>query len=403
MISDAEKRLQVLADRRRPGWSLERTFYLDAEIFALDLERIYGRHWLLAGPASRIPSTGDWFTYAIGNDSTVILRDDDGRLRAFHNVCRHRGSRICLEREGTSRQFVCPYHNWTYGLDGALAWALHLPDECDRSTLGLHPVHVQEIAGLIFIYTADVPPDFDATATDIDEFFTPFQLQRTQVCRRTTHIIRANWKVVAENFWECNHCQWTHPEYCRVMSGAHAQNNSRLADEQQAFEQQWEADTRARGGKVGRVELTGRGLHQGGRVPIRPGWLTQSEDGQPVAPLLGELTQYDGAVTSFMHFPLIWYVVSNEHALLTRFTPLGPLETELELTWLVHEAAVDGQDYDADRVCWLWRVTAEQDKTICENGQLGILSSRYRPGPFVTTESAVDDFVTWYLKELCRP
>ncbi len=402
-MSDADKRLKMLAARRRPGWSLEQEFYVDADVFALDLHRIYGRHWLLAGSVSRIPAPGDWFAYAIGNDSVAILRDDEGHVRAFHNVCRHRGSRICLEEDGNAKRLVCPYHNWTYRLDGSLASARHLPDDLDRSEFGLHPVHVQVVGGLIFICTAEVPPDFETTAADIAEFLAPFQLERTQICCQTTETIRANWKVVAENFWECYHCQTTHPEFSAVMSYAHAQNNPRLADERRAFEQQWEADTRARGGKVGRIELTNRGLHQGGRVPIRRGWLTQSEDGQPVAPLLGELTEYDGAVTSFMHFPLLWYVVSNDHAVLTRFTPLSPLETELELTWLVREGAVEGQDYDADSVCWMWRVTAQQDKAICENNQLGILSSRYEPGPYVTTESSVDDFVTWYLKELCQP
>jgi phenylpropionate dioxygenase-like ring-hydroxylating dioxygenase large terminal subunit len=101
-----------------------------------------------------------------------------------------------------------------------------------------------------------------------------------------------------------------------------------------------------------------------------------------------------------MHYPLIWYVVSNDHALLTRFTPRGPLETELELTWLVREGAIAGRDYDVERVAWLWRITAAQDKKICENNQLGILSSRYQPGPYVTKETSVDAFVRWYLGEL---
>jgi phenylpropionate dioxygenase-like ring-hydroxylating dioxygenase large terminal subunit len=142
------------------------------------------------------------------------------------------------------------------------------------------------------------------------------------------------------------------------------------------------------------VEFSDRGLHRGGRLPIRPGYVTQSKDGKSVAPLLGNYTKYDGGITSFMHFPIIWYVVNNDYALLTRFTPISPLETELEVTWLVHEDAEEGRDYEVDEVCWLWRVTAEQDRTISENNQRGLLSSRYEPGPYVTTESAVDEFVS---------
>ncbi len=277
--------------------------------------------------------------------------------------------------------------------------ARHLPEEVDQTTLGLHPVAVRVIAGLIFVCLADDPPPFDQTEADVSEFLAPHRLDRTQICRRDVEVIRANWKVVAENFWECYHCAPTHPEFCSVMSYAHAQNNERLAEDRRAFEREWEAATRQLGHKVGRVELSDRGLHQGGRVAIRPGFVTQSRDGQPVAPLLGDFTQYDGGITSFMHFPLIWYVVSNDHALLTRFTPVSPLETELELTWLVRDDAVASRDYDPNNVCWLWKTTAEQDRTICENNQRGILSSRYQPGPYTTAESSVNDFVEWYMKE----
>lgn len=133
-----------------------------------------------------------------------------------------------------------------------------------------------------------------------------------------------------------------------------------------------------------------------------PAVLRRHGDDSPLRtlPLLGDFSEYDGGITSFMHFPLIWYVVSNDHVLLTRFTPVSPLETELELTWLVHEHAVAGRDYDPDAVCWLWKVTAAQDRTICENNQLGILSSRYQPGPDTAAESSVSDFVAWYIGEL---
>lgn len=120
----------TLADRiqrRRSGYSLEQPFYVDPAIFEIDLDRIYRRHWLLAGPTCRLAQSGDFFTYQIANDSLVILRDDTGEVRAFHNVCRHRGSRVCLDEQGHAKRLVCPYHNWAYGLDGALCSARRLP------------------------------------------------------------------------------------------------------------------------------------------------------------------------------------------------------------------------------------------------------------------------------------
>ncbi|MBM4070309.1 MAG: aromatic ring-hydroxylating dioxygenase subunit alpha [Planctomycetes bacterium] len=392
--------LQDRIARRRPGFALEQAFYTAPEIFAHDLERIFRRHWLLAGPSCRIRQPGQWCTYDLANDSVILVRVESGEIRAFHNVCRHRGSRICLTSDGHGSSFVCPYHAWAYDLDGKLKAARHLPEGVERTEFGMHPVAVRVVEGLIFVCLADEPPDFSAVAADLRMYLQPHGLHHTKVCRRTVENIRANWKVVAENFWECYHCAPAHPEFCSVMSYAQAANSERLARERADFEAAWIEETRRRGYLAGRVERSNGALHQGGRLPIRPGYLTQSRDGKPVAPLLGSYKEYDGGITSFMHLPLIWYVVSNDHALLTRFTPIAPLETELELTWLVHEDAVEGQDYDPENVCWLWRITAEQDKSICDNNQRGILSSRYQPGPYATTERSADEFVTWYLQEL---
>src|SRR5262245_5124423 len=115
---DTESALADLIDRR-PGYGLEQAFYLNPKIFQLDVDRIYRRHWLLAGPACRLPNPGDHFTYCIVNDSIIVLRDLSGEIRAFHNVCRHRGSLICLEETGHAKRLVCPYHAWTYNLDGS--------------------------------------------------------------------------------------------------------------------------------------------------------------------------------------------------------------------------------------------------------------------------------------------
>lgn len=394
-----EQTLAAAVREYRPGHSLPQAFYADESIFTADIAAIHRRHWLLAGPSCRIRAPGDHFTWEIGPDSIVILRDEQGMARGFHNVCRHRGSRICLDTDGHAGRLVCPYHAWSYRLDGSLAAARQLPAAADTTALGLHPVAVHEVAGLVFACLADAPPDFSPTARDIERFFGPHGLGRTQICRRVVHTIRANWKVVAENFWECYHCAPTHPEFCGVMSYAHAANSPRLAAERHAFEREWESATRAAGGITGQLTPPAGSLHKGGRLPIRPGFLTQSRDGRPVAPLLGGAADYDGGVTSFTHLPIIWYLACNDHAMLARFTPRAALETELELTWLVHEDAVEGRDYDPDEVCWLWATTAEQDKTICENNQLGIMSSRYEPGPLATTEDAVGAFHRWYLHE----
>jgi phenylpropionate dioxygenase-like ring-hydroxylating dioxygenase large terminal subunit len=170
-----------LSPARRTGYSLERSYYVDPKVFEIDLEHIFRRHWLLAGPE-------------------------------------------------------CQHHHWSYQLDGSLSAARHLPANVDRSTLGLHPVQVQVVEGLIFVCLAKSPPDFSQTASDVTAFLRPHGLPHTKICHRSQEIIQANWKVVAENFWECYHCAGTHPEFCNVMSYAHSQNSERLARGQKEFE-----------------------------------------------------------------------------------------------------------------------------------------------------------------------
>src|SRR2546423_1682074 len=122
-----------LLARRRPGWSLEQPFYTDPDIFALDLERVFRRNWLFAGHASRIPRPGDYFTHEFANDSLILIRGDDGQVHALFNMCRHRGSRICLDNSVTARKLVCPYHQRDYDNDGSLLSAKEMPDDFDRS------------------------------------------------------------------------------------------------------------------------------------------------------------------------------------------------------------------------------------------------------------------------------
>ena len=162
--------ISELVNNHRSGYGLERALYVEPDIFAADIERVYRRHWLLAGPVCRVARPGDYFTYQIVNDSIVILRDEAGEIRAHHNVCRHRGSRIWLDEQGHVKRLVCPYHNWAYDLIGSLCAARHLPKSVDQTSLGLHPVAVQVVAGLIFICLANDPPEFAATAADVTEF-----------------------------------------------------------------------------------------------------------------------------------------------------------------------------------------------------------------------------------------
>ena len=393
--------LQASIARQQPGFSLEQRFYVDPAIFALDMERVYLRQWLFAGHCSRIPDAGDYFLYGIAGESIIVIRQPDQSVRAMYNVCRHRGSRICLEEQGSAKRLICPYHAWVYATDGTLMAARHMPDDFDKTSYGLHNVHVQVVEGLIFVCLAPQAPLFDQVGGDLAAFFAPHQLGKAKIGHVERHVTRANWKLVVENFWECYHCGPTHPEFSQVMSYSYAHDSAALAKERADFEVAWREETERRGYLVGgRDRFTEGGQHFVTRTPIRPGYLTQSEKGKPVAPLMGEFSDYDGGITAFMSYPINWFVACNDHAMLSRITPIGPMETEMEFTWLVRADAESGVDYDPMTLSWLWRTTAAQDKTICENNQKGVNSSRYQPGPYSTIETATRDFIGWYLQEM---
>ena len=136
-----------LVRRHTPGHSLEAPFYSSQEIFDLDMKAIFFRHWLFVAAEAELPEPGDFVTVTIGPSSVIVVRDDDEQVRAFHNVCRHRGSRILDEACGSVGNLVCPYHHWTYGVDGSLLHADNQPATFDRSRFGLKPVQVRNVGG----------------------------------------------------------------------------------------------------------------------------------------------------------------------------------------------------------------------------------------------------------------
>jgi phenylpropionate dioxygenase-like ring-hydroxylating dioxygenase large terminal subunit len=397
---NGETSVDQLVQRRRPGFSLEQQFYVSPDLFSLDMERIYFRHWLFAGHVDRLRNPGDYFLYQIAGESIVLIRSDGGQVRGFYNVCRHRGSRICLEDQGTSKKLVCPYHAWTYDTQGRLLAARHLGDSVDKADYSLNSCHVREVQGLIFICLADEPPPFDHIAADLEHYFRPHDLPSAKIAFQISHVMQANWKVVAENFWECYHCGPAHPELASVMSYVRAFDSKTAAKERADYTERWKQNASRLGRLNDGLECPDGVCHQIWRVPIREGFVTQSRNGKPVAPLMGDYTEYDGAVTAIEFFPLIWLLSCNDYAMLARFTPLSVLETEAQVIWLVRGDAVEGRDYDVDEVTWMWRRTLEEDIKITENNQKGICSRVYRPGPYSEMEKPIEKLIQWYLGEI---
>lgn len=392
-----------LLDTHRAGFSLAQEFYLSPDVYAADVERVFMRTWHYAGHTSQLADAGSYLLDEFAGESLIIVRGRDDKIRAFYNVCRHRGSRILNERSGCVRTMRCPYHAWSYGLDGSLRAAPAMPDDFDASLYGLKECRVRILDGLILVCPGEPSTDIEPALREMEEFLQPHRLEYTKVAAVQAWPTRANWKLVVENFFECYHCGTAHPEYCSVM--AHAQKdttaNPQLVDQYNRFEQAWAAGMRLKGKRTERLDWLDALGCSILRFPVGENKVAQTREGRPVAPLLGDYTEYDGAVTGAAIRPAFNLYVNNDHAAVICFVPHGPLSTDTVITWLVRADAQEGRDYNPEEVKWLWKVTTDEDKRIVEDNQSGVLSRAYEPGPYSTkVETGPPRFHRWYFRQL---
>jgi Rieske 2Fe-2S family protein len=402
--------LAELIARRRPGWSLEGPFYHHEAIYRLDVERIWRRGWLFAGHTCQIPHAGDYFTLEVDTDSLLVLRGDGGAIHAFHNICRHRGSLLCTQEQGHLRQIVCPYHQWVFGRDGRLLACRGMPEGIDRERLGLFPVSVRELEGLIYVCLADDPPDFEAAQQLLGPAARPQGFRRARVARIIDYEIAANWKLVWENNRECYHCTVNHPEYIRANFDHHGAEAPPSVQEGlkaavARSQAKWAACGLAVAPRQAGMTLfpdPERGVwYSANRTPMAPGYVSESLDGRPVAPLMGDYPDADVGTLRMRTLPNFWNHSSCDHAVSTRLLPAGPQKTLARVLWLVQEDAVEGRDYHLEALLPFWQRTSEQDWELARNAQRGVNSRAYRPGPYSpSTEYNVEGFVRWYLRQL---
>jgi len=395
-----------LVTEHRPGGPLARDFYVAPEVFAADLARIFQRHWIFAGYAFQVPRPGDFFTYKIGTESVIVARDHAGTIRAFHNVCRHRGSRICKTEQGNAHRLVCPYHRWTYELDGALVVDTAHEFGVDKAELSLRPVALENAAGLLFISLSEAPPDFSDALATIRRKMKPHAIEHAQIAHQIDYVVKANWKIVFENNRECYHCPPHHKEY---NSAAYdVQRDMALLDPSlqpaiDAVVARANARFRALGLDEGDAMSTMTGAaFRCHRTPVMEGAVTQSMDGKPLCNrLMGDIKEWDSGTLRTTVFPNFWQHTNCDYAAAARLTPIGPNETHVRGYWLVDGEAVEGRDYTLDRLLPIWDVTNRQDWTICQDQQEGVSSRAYVPGPFsLIRERNVAHFLEWYLGEL---
>jgi phenylpropionate dioxygenase-like ring-hydroxylating dioxygenase large terminal subunit len=395
------------------GRSLPQEYYTSDEIYHRDVQMYGCTQWLFVDHASRIPNPGNWLTYTFGDESIIVVRNRTGEINAFYNVCRHRGSLICTAESGMSRTLTCKYHAWTYDLDGSLKPPRYMPEDFEPAENSLHKCHVETYAGLIFVnLSPGEPPSFQDMIGDLRTFLDLHGFDRAKVARQQRWVVEANWKLNVENFFECYHCLSAHPTYTGVHDalklmafGAGAgSSGGELGSQYLEKLAEWEQQTKNSGlyTKMFADDENSRFFRSASRLPIREGCLTETLDGTPASTLMGEFTDYDGGQTGLSFNPTGTVHANNDFAILFRYTPMGPTKTELVVSWLVDQDAVEGQDYDVDKLAAVWSVTLSEDKTITENNQAGVKSRVYIPGVYSAQEERVSDFTRWYLNRLAE-
>jgi phenylpropionate dioxygenase-like ring-hydroxylating dioxygenase large terminal subunit len=370
--------MATITERQPYFTGLAREYYISSEIFAQELERVWARQWLYFGHLSQIPAAGDYLVRELAGESVIVVRSADGDVRAFLNVCRHRGYRFCEQGPGKAKHFVCPYHRWSYDINGRLMGVPTMRDGeyFDYSDWGLQRVHCELWRGFVFICLGESPPPpllpaLEQCGTDLGRL----SLEAIKEAHAVRYEVACNWKILMENYLECYHCTANHPEFCNAA-------NLRLI---------YERIARSQAGPV--VEIAGG-------VPATPGHRTLSPDGELVCTkLLGDETELsEGFGAGVRLQPAVSAILFHiDHGVVHEIRPLSSTRTEFINRWFVHEDALPGRDYELGRLTAVWDITNQQDKALCERTQPGVQSLRFVPGPnSVSREPSINAALTVY-------
>ena len=395
-----EEGFKELISKYQGSQSLPRQFYTSETVYKMDIQHYWNHSWIWVGHINQIPNVGDFLLFDYGYESVIIARDKNNSVNAFLNVCRHRGSRVCIEKSGNTRLFVCPYHAWTYELNGSLRAAREMDDNFKTAEYSLKKVNLRIFHGLIFICVADNPPNIDEGLLQLEPLVEPFEFENLKIVHSANYPVAANWKLALENYMECYHCAPAHLEYSRSHS---------LKDPSSANIELKNCMLK----KSMDVGLSGEELHINllesnnvemdfyfSRYPLFQGYKTGSKSGEKLAPLLGRLKDFDSGTSDIQIGILNNFLSYSDHVIGYRFIPRSLQITDIEVIWMVREDAEEGKDYNLEDLTWLWHCTSQDDERIIALNQKGVNSNHYVPGPLSNMEWGIKAFHAGYLKQL---
>jgi glycine betaine catabolism A len=366
----------------RPGRTPDGSAYWDPTGFAVELEFLFGRHWLCVGREEEWAEPGDFVTRSIGGEGLLFVRDAAGQLRGFHNLCRHRGTRVVPEASGRGRRtFVCPYHAWTYDWTGRLVAARHMePREgFDRSEYGLYPVRVESWEGFVFANLDERAPALPEGLGPFFERFRRYAFRDLVRGARREYEVEANWKVVVENFSECYHCAPVHPNLNRITPYTTGANDLTFHPAE------------------------GRSLAAGGYMNFAGDYQSMTRSGYTSRPPLPGATDEDRTrVYYYVVFPNLFFSLHPDYLMIHRVWPVSPSHSRVENEFYFPGDVARRPDFDPSDAVDVWDEINRQDWNVCELAQAGAASRRWTGGPYSDRESMVRDFDEFVAEELAR-
>ena len=352
--------------------TLPQRYFVSPEIFEEEQEKIFSRQWVLVGHQSQIAEAGDYFTAEIADESLIIVLDKRGTIHGFYNVCRHRGSQLIEKRNGQSQGIQCPYHAWTYALDGRLLSAPQMDDVpgFDKTDYSLHAVNLAVWEGFIFVNLMDSPISLKQWFAPLAGKFSRWNLSALLSAKRIEYEVRANWKLIFQNYSECYHCAGVHPELSKISPHDSAEN-----------------------------DLT-EGPFLGGFMRINKNKsLTMSGDACSLP--IGHFGQDDSHLVFYYSiFPNMLLSLHPDYVMVHQLRPQSPERTLILCDWLFHPEAFGSQDFKPDDATQFWDMVNRQDWHVCELSQQGISSRAYQPGPYSARESIPAAWDRYFLHQL---
>jgi Rieske 2Fe-2S family protein len=354
--------------------SLKARYFTDPSLFEEETSKIFHNHWLYLERAAAIEKPGDFHALEVEGQGLILVKDKDNTERVHYNMCRHRGTRMLNEASGHCKQVIrCPYHAWSYSLDGSLVGAPHM-DETEGFSKEDYPLIAPAHTtweGNVFVHLGDNPQPFEQAYAPVLTKFSPWHIGELRPVHREVYEVEANWKLVVQNYSECYHCPSVHPE---LQPLSHYRDTSNDLDEGPFL-----------GGPM-RITREGGGLSRGGN--------------RTAPPLPGLTEEHLQQAYYYVLFPTLLLSLQPDFVLMHQLQRVSAGQTRIICQWLYHPDAISGENFDPQPTIDFWHNVNLEDWRVSELTQKGIGSRAYTPGPYSSLESMPAAFDREYLKAM---